>query len=300
MKITKTGGCISLLCATILWATGYIVTKDMVEDVPPDFLLSVRYVIAAGLTALLCIPRRKQMSKGLLAAGIWMGIALFAEFYCFTLGVKYTTASKSSFIIASYIIMLPFVYLVIRKKRPSRIDIIGSVICMAGLLIIFAENLGDFNFGDLICLGSALGYAVHIVFSAQYVRQYDGMLLNLVQLVTMAVISTVLTLFTGGYRAGFAAISVPELLYLSTVCTIVPYFLCLMGMRVVSTTTSGIILSSECVFATILAVIFLQEQLSWQLVVGGCVIFLSFVLTELMKNESRGQVSHGDSPSDSF
>ncbi len=284
MKISRTGGCISLLCATILWATGYIVTKNMVADVPPDFLLAVRYVIAAGLTALLCIPKWKQMNRGLLAAGIRMGIALFVEFYCFTLGVKYTTASKSSFIIASYIILLPLVYLVIRKKKPTKIDLLGAAVCMAGLLIIFGESLGGgFNFGDVVCLGSAFGYAVHVVYSAKYAKLYDGLLLNMVQIATMAVIASVVTLCTGSWRVGFGVIPLPQMCYLSVVCTIVPYFLCLLGMQVVSTTTSGIILSSECVFATVFAVIFLKETLSWQLVVGGSVIFLSFILTEVLK-----------------
>lgn len=285
MKMTKTGGWIALLLATFLWATGYVVTKNMVAEVPPDFLLAVRYVIAAGLAGLLCIPRRKQMRKGLLAAGIRMGIALFVEFYCFTVGVKYTTASRSSFIIASYIIMLPVAYYFIRKKKPTRTDLLGAAICMAGLLLIFQESLGGgFNYGDLICLGCAAGYAVHVVYAAKYAREYDGMLLNFVQIFVMAVISTVLTLCTGSWRAGFPELSLQGVGYLAVVCTIVPYFLCLLGMTVVSTTTSGIILSLESVFATVLAVIFLGETLSWQLLAGGCVILFAFVLTELLKS----------------
>ena len=113
----------------------------------------------------------------------------FFEFFLFTVALQYTSASKSSFIIASYIIILPIVYLIIRRKKPTGSDVLASVICMVGICLLLANGLDSFNKGDLLSAGCALSYAVHIVYSSKFSKQYDGWLLNLTQMGTVAVLA---------------------------------------------------------------------------------------------------------------
>ncbi len=77
-----------------------------------------------------------------------MGVALFFEFFYYTIGLQYTTVAKTSFIIASYIILLPVVYFIIRKKLISRGDILCSILCMGGLCLILFDGASGLNRGD--------------------------------------------------------------------------------------------------------------------------------------------------------
>ena len=129
-----------------------------------------------------------------------MGKAMFFEFFLFTVALQYTSASKSSFIIASYIIILPIVYLIIRRKKPTGSDVLASVICMVGICLLLANGLDSFNKGDLLSAGCALSYAVHIVYSSKFSKQYDGWLLNLTQMGTVAVLAWIATLFSGSFK----------------------------------------------------------------------------------------------------
>lgn len=282
MNKGRFAGSAALLGSAFLWATGYIAVKQLVKDVPPGFLLALRFSMATVILAILLIPKLKKIDRGMLSAGIRMGIALFFEFYFFTTGVQYTTASKSSFIIASYIILLPIAYIIIRRKRPEKSDVFAAVMCMAGLCLIMADNLNGFNLGDLLSCFCAVAYAVHVVYAAKYAKEYDGGLLNLIQIGTSAVLAWVFSFTLGEVQTGFIGIPFGAIIYLAVVCTIIPYFLCLFGMKYVSTTTSGILLSFESVFATFLAVIMLNEHLYWQLVVGGVIIICSFLVSELI------------------
>ena len=120
--------------SAFLWATAYIAVKQLVAEVPPSVLLAFRFSFAAIILAVICIPKFKHYTKDLLFSGMKMGTAMFFEFFLFTVALQYTSASKSSFIIASYIIILPIVYLIIRRKKPTGSDVLASVICMVCLL----------------------------------------------------------------------------------------------------------------------------------------------------------------------
>ena len=278
-------GCVALVGSAFLWATAYIAVKQIVEDVPPGLLLAFRFTLAALILAAICIPKFKLMSKDLLFSGVKMGIAMFFEFFLFTAGLQFTTASKSSFIIASYIILLPIAYLIIRRKKPTGSDVLASVICMVGVCLLLANGLTAFNKGDLLCAGCAVAYAVHIVYSSKFSKQYDGWLLNLVQMGTVAVIAWIVTLISGDFRMiGQGPLPIGAFFFLAIVCSIAPYFLCLFGMKRVSTTTSGILLSFESVFATLLAVLMLGDPVYWQLVAGGIVIIGSSFVSEIFAN----------------
>ena len=206
-----------------------------------------------------------------------MGTAMFFEFFLFTVALQYTSASKSSFIIASYIIILPIVYLIIRRKKPTGSDVLASVICMVGICLLLANGLDSFNKGDLLSAGCALSYAVHIVYSSKFSKQYDGWLLNLTQMGTVAVLAWIATLFSGSFKViGTIALPIGAFFFLAIFCSIIPYFLCL----------DGILLSFESVFATLLAVLMLGDPLYWQLVVGGSVIVASSIISEFFA--SRG------------
>lgn len=278
-------GCAALVGSAFLWATAYIAVKQIVEDVPPGLLLAFRFSFATLILAAICIPKFKLMNKELLFSGVKMGIAMFFEFFLFTAGLQFTTASKSSFIIASYIILLPIAYLIIRRKKPTGSDVLASVVCMVGVCLLLANGLTALNKGDLLCAGCAVAYAVHIVYSSKFSKQYDGWLLNLTQMGTVAVLAWIVTLISGDFKMiGTSPMPWGAFIFLAVVCSIAPYFLCLFGMKRVSTTTSGILLSFESVFATLLAVLMLGDPVYWQLVAGGIVIIGSSFVSEIFAN----------------
>ena len=118
MKKGRLIGCLALVASAFLWATAYIAVKQLVAEVPPSVLLAFRFSFAAIILAVICIPKFKHYTKDLLFSGMKMGTAMFFEFFLFTVALQYTSASKSSFIIASYIIILPIVYY--EKKKTDR------------------------------------------------------------------------------------------------------------------------------------------------------------------------------------
>ena len=164
----------ALFLAAFTWGSAFCVLKDTLENVSPIWLLASRFLLAGIIMTLVCIPRMKKMSIRTLKRGIIMGIVLYFEFLFFTVGLQYTTSSKSSFIIGSYVAILPLIYWVIRGKKPQRADILAALVCIVGLGFILLGSFDGVNKGDLISLLSAVCYAIHIVVTGIFAREEIG------------------------------------------------------------------------------------------------------------------------------
>lgn len=193
----KTIAIFALFLAAFTWGSAFCVLKDTLENVSPIWLLAFRFLLAGIIMTLVCIPRMKKMSIRTLKRGIIMGIVLYFEFLFFTVGLQYTTSSKSSFIIGSYVAILPLIYWVIRRKKPQRADILAALVCIVGLGFILLGSFDGVNKGDLISLLSAVCYAIHIVVTGIFAREEDGFLLNMLQIGTGGILGLMAAMILG-------------------------------------------------------------------------------------------------------
>jgi len=282
MKREKVQAFFALFIATFFWASAYIFVKQLLNDVSPYMILSLRFSFAAIILIFIYNKRLLKINMEILKAGIIMGIFLFGEFFTFTVGLQYTTTSRSSLIIASYIILLPPAYLIIMRKRPSLSDIIVLFICMIGVFLILGNDLGSFHIGDIYCILCAVDYALYIVISSKYSKLYDSGILNVLQVSTTAIISIFSLFLVGDIQLSLSITDSFQLIYLTVFCTTLPFFLILYGMKYVSATTSGVLLSLESVMAAIMGIILLHESFTPNLIIGGTIVIFSFILSELL------------------
>lgn len=278
---------LALFLAAFAWASAFLFLRDTLEVFPPVWLLFFRFLTAAVLLGLICMPRMKRMTADILKHGVKMGMVLYFEFWFFTVGLQDTTSSKSAFILASYIVILPLVYWMIRKKKPRREDILASALCMAGLGFILFGSFEGINKGDVISLCSAVCYAVHIVMMGMYAGDSDPMLLNLVQIGTGAVFGLAFAWLSGSPPEGMAPADFGGIAYLAVFSTVIPYLLSLFGQKHVRTSTSGVILSFESVFGCLLSVAALGERPGPRFFVGAVLMVSSFFAAEGVVIKSR-------------
>jgi len=274
-------GIVALFFAALTWGSAFMFMKEGVEVFPPVWLLGLRFGMAGLLLNLICINKWKRMTKSILKHGFWMGIILYFEFFFFTVGIQYTTVSKSSFIVASYIAFVPFIYWIVKRKQPRTREFVAAIVCMAGVTVILFEGSGgNLNKGDLITLFCTVFYAAHVVYGGIYAREEDSLLLNMVQIGTAGVIAFFAALVTEPFPSGIQAGDMGGVVYLAVMSTIVPYLLCLYGQTYVKTTTSAIILSFESIFGCLCSVLFLKERVSLRFLIGAAIVMTSLFVSE--------------------
>lgn len=98
-----------------------------------------------------------------------IGVFLFIAFAFQTIGMSYTTASKC-ILTAINVVIVPFIGFVLYKRPLDKYGIISSIIAILGIGILSLEADFSINFGDFLTIICAFGFAFHIFFTGEFVK----------------------------------------------------------------------------------------------------------------------------------
>lgn len=241
--------------------------------------------------------RMKNLDRGSLTCGLIMGIFLTLAYLFQTYGIKYTTASKNAFITALYVVLVPFLYWKISKKRPGLNQIAAGLVAVIGLALLTLKHESGINLGDALTFLCGVCFAVHMICTEEYTKRCDPILLATVQVAAVGVFNWLLAPFLDGPGAFDPAILLHKslilgLLYLSLICTTVGFLIQTVGQKYLSANTVSLLLSLEAVFGTLFSVIFLGEVLTGRMILG-CVLMFSALLLSELRFTVPGKEVHG-------
>ena len=217
--------------------------------------------------------------------GIILGIFLFSGFAFQTIGLKYTTASKSAFITGTAIILIPFVQYLILKIKPKPENIIGGMIVLAGLYILSEAYITVPNFGDILTAVCSVSFAVHIVLLNKYTTENNFYFMAFGQFLTMAGLSLLfLIIFEigifGEFKLEISSTLLLTLIYSSLIATLASIILVTKYQQETTPLRAGIIYSMESVFAVFFAFIILGEILNLNQITGALIMITGLLISE--------------------
>jgi drug/metabolite transporter (DMT)-like permease len=267
---------LAVAAAAVLFGTTFFVVKDAVADVEPVPFLAVRFLIAAAV--LWPFARRTPARPGGLRAGVLCGIALAAGYVFQTTGLQFTTGSESAFITYLLVVFVPVLAAVWLRRLPSLTTMAGVVLAFAGLFLLTGGRLSAIGKGELLTLGCAVAFAVHIVLLAQVAPLFATLRLSATQLVVVGAVCLVPGFFMGGYhfttRAWAAAV------YTAVASSAVAFALQVWGQKRVGPTRTSLLLMIEPVSAALIGVI-AGDHLGAVGAAGAVLILVGIAVSEL-------------------
>lgn len=266
---------LALAVAALLFGTTFVVVKDAVRDVAPLPFLGVRFAI--GTLVLAPFARRAPASPGLARAGLWCGAALVAGYVLQTVGLQYTTASVSAFITYLLIVFVPLIGAARLRRRPEPATLVGVALACGGLWLLTGARPSAGR-GELLTLGCAVAFAVHVVAVAEHAPRHAALRLNAAQLAVVAVVCAVAGVFAGGYGFTLRA-------WLAAAWTGVSASAAALGLQVwaqarLEPSRAALILTLEPVFAALLGWA-TGEHLGVTGLAGGGLILAGVLVSEL-------------------
>ncbi|MFQ6085253.1 MAG: DMT family transporter [Candidatus Bathyarchaeia archaeon] len=181
----------SILMLTIvvfLWGSSFVVIKLGLEEMPPTAIAFLRFLLVLPIFAIIAYTRHRAIFttailrdwKTFVSLGL-MGVTLGHVLQ--NVGLKFTTASNSSLIIASnpiFIALLASMYL---KERLSTKQVSGMALAFFGMSVVIMHREG-FRFGsnpmgligDLLSLGAGISWASYTVFGKDALSRYDALM----------------------------------------------------------------------------------------------------------------------------
>ncbi len=295
----------ALLLNTLIWGGTFVIIKNALQDVSPMLFVSIRFTLAALIIFPFLFKILKKTNKAALFAGFILGVIYFLGFATQTIGLNYTTATKSAFITGTFIIFTPIFQLIIEKRMPKKGNIIGIILVLIGLMFlssrgssffdIFKEIGSNFNLGDFFTLICAIFFALYIVYIDIYTKRHDFKPLVFMQIAVTGIsgiIFSVLLSLTNieTIKFTFNGNLIFAVLYTALLATIITTTLQTKFQKEVSPTKAGIIFSFEPIFSAVFAFFVLSEKISNFGLLGCVFIFSGLLATELI---DKKRVSYG-------
>ena len=194
--LATTATYLALLGAVLLWGLSFVVTKVALAQFPVFVLLVARFAVAGGLFLLLLLRRGlprlnlREHLVFLLLAVLNPGLYFLGESF----GIKYTSASKASLIIATIPVVVLVLSFLLLRERPQVHQVGGIVLSVAGIALLigvpelFAGGAADELRGDLFTLGAVVSCAFYIILARRLGSRHDALTITGIQMIWGAVL----------------------------------------------------------------------------------------------------------------
>lgn len=155
-----------VLVLCLVWGLNYVSMKIVNQGLQPVFQNALRFGLAAIVVYGWCVARRIPLfrSDGTLLAGIAAGLLFGVEFALITLGLDYTSASRS----VVFVYTMPFfvalgAHLFVPGERMNWLGFTGLLLAFFGVAFVFSDRLSlpspTAIIGDILCVGAAILWA---------------------------------------------------------------------------------------------------------------------------------------------
>jgi drug/metabolite transporter (DMT)-like permease len=290
---------LALVVTAFFFGTTFVVVEGAVERIEPLPFIAVRFLLAALVLGV--AARSRPASPHERRDGVAAGLALGVGYGLQTVGLQYTSPSTSAFVTYLLVVFVPVIGFVWLGRRPHRAMVVGTVVALAGLVVLSGGG-GDgasagLGRGELLTLGCAAAFAVHLVLLGEVTGRHDPVRLTVVQLVTVGLGSLAATLVTRVVVALGGGESPPLLpleggvlgavAFTGVFATALAFLLMAWGQRAVPASRAALILLLEPVFAALVSWL-TGERLTAAGVVGGGLILAGVLVSELAPGGPAG------------
>jgi len=271
---------LSLIVATILWGITFVVVKKGVEAYHPVSFLFLRFSITfLVLTVFMALTKRKIKNE-IFVKGLILGIFLFFGYILQTVGLKYTTPSKSAFLTSLAVLFTPFISLFILKTKIKFRTVLAVILASAGIYLMFGLSIDTINIGDILTILCAVSWAFHIVFVGLLSIKEENFGLLFVEVWVVLILSGLFIITTGVKTIPIPTVSLNGAIITSLFATIVPFYIQLTFQTRENTIKANFIYATEPVFAALFEFFFLGVVYGIINYVGMLFIFLSALLAQ--------------------
>lgn len=180
-----------LILITMFWGGTFLAVQYAVTLSGPFFFVGVRFAMAAVAVGLLCARSLRGLTRLELKAGVVIGIAIALGYSLQTWGLQSIPSSKSAFITAMYVPLVPLLQWLCLGRMPGLMSCVGIVLAFIGLIFLAGPN-GDLlalGQGELITLASAVAIAAEIILISAWAGKVDVRRVTVVQLATASIVA---------------------------------------------------------------------------------------------------------------
>jgi drug/metabolite transporter (DMT)-like permease len=253
--------------------------QDAIGRMPVMDFLAWRFALAAIVMIVIKPNCFKGISKEELGRGIILGIILGLGYITQTFGLAHASASVTGFITGMFVVFTPLISWIFLRRKIDRKTWIAVALATLGLGLLGLHGW-SMGIGELLTLGCALCYALHIVGLGEWSSKYDIYRFAVIQILVVAIIM-MLAAVPGGIvvppdSGVWGAIVITGLL-----ATAGAFFVQTWAQSLVSPPRISIVMTMEPVFAGVFGVLLAGNRLNAQILAGMFCVLIAMIMVQI-------------------
>jgi len=283
IKKSKLLAIVAILLSVVFWGYSFVSTKIILQELPPITIAFFRQVIASVvLVIFLCVKKLfiKMSIKDvlLLSASSLFGIVFYFLFE--NIGLKYTTASNASIIVAAVPIFTLVTESLFYKFKVTKRVVSCVIVSIIGVfVVIFEQGSLDFSSGstkgNLLMIGAMISWVIYTIICKSLADKYNGIVITTYQMIAGSILFLPFIIPEINQWHSISTYSLLNLLYLAIFCSALAYYLYNLAVKSLGATISSMFLNLIPIVSIIGGVLVLDEKISFLQIGGMLLIMLS-------------------------
>ncbi len=286
---------VGILCglgAASIWGGMYVVSKVVLEIIPPFSLVTLRLLLGAITLAIVLFLRgfpnisRRQLGQVLGVGFVGYGISLSLQF----LGTKLSTAANGSLVTsATPAFVLLFAWLLLGEKITVR-RLLALFLATMGVIAVIDPRSAQLNpdlfLGNLLLIGAAITWALYSVLVRKVTQNTDVLLFSLIAFLgglPVVVPAGAWELSTAGVgEIGLGVVG--GVLFLGVISTALAMVLWNTAFAYVDASLASLTFFAQPLVGTFLGWLFLNEKITPLFLLGGLLIGMGLIISSREPN----------------
>lgn len=284
-------GLVSGLTAASIWGGMYVVSKVVLEVIPPFTLLLLRLIMGAIVLGIVIYFRNRKTGavspmtkeffwRSFLVGFVGYGISLGFQF----VGTKLSTASNGSLVTSAtpafVLLFAPFLL----GEKPTARGVIALILSTLGVLAVIDPRTAELSpslfWGNMSLLAAALTWALYSVLVRKVSQTQDLLTSSTIMLLGGIPSSLAFSVWEMNSQ-GVGEITlgvIGGLLFLGIISTAIAMFLWNYAFAELPAAVASLTFFAQPVVGTLLGWFFLSEQITSLFIVGGILIGVGIII----------------------
>ena len=289
--ISKIPGPLLIFFGAFCLSFGGLIVKSFEGSTLWQILFWRQVFFIIVVTIFLIVTYKREVFKKIYVSGVpglIGGIILGIGFSSYVFAMYNTTVANTNFIIQTQTIFLAIFGYFFLKEKISKITLISIILAISGLILMLGNtiSIGQMS-GNLVAFVMPITFATLILIARKYPH---------VDMVPLQLVAGIVAMIIGFLASSKISISFHDifLAFLSGTFQIgLGFILITIGARKTLSAMVGIIMLTEAILGPLWAWLFVNENPSFYVLVGGGIIifavFLQFVSTFTKENKYNPQ-----------
>jgi len=267
-----------LIAVTAVWGWTFVLVKDAISQYPTLPFLAIRFALAFVVMLLIVrrIPSRRTMTRGAV-----IGAVLAAGYLFQTVGLQFTSPGNAGLITGLFVVFTPLIERITGRPVAMR-TYVAVLAALAGTVLLAGGGATGIGLGDVLVLGCAVAFAVHIVLLSRWSPGLPSSELALVQMAAATL------LFSAGGAPQLLTTAPPNgavwiaIAITAVLASALAFFIQTWAQVHLTASRTALVLATEPAWALGFSVLLAGQRLDLLQAVGAALVLLAIVGHELV------------------